>query len=93
MNVAIEISMYPLNKAYETAILAFIQRLKAYPDITVRVNQLSTQLFGDYHALMTCLQEEIKPALSVAGEATAMVMKIVYVDNKNWQDEKSGSTS
>jgi hypothetical protein len=41
MNVAIEISMYPLNKAYETAILAFIQRLKAYPDIKKKSNRLS----------------------------------------------------
>ena len=86
MDLAIEISMYPLNKAYETAILAFIGRLKAYPDITVQVNQLSTQLFGDYNLLMDCLHKEIKPALLAAGEASAMVMKIVYVENKNWQD-------
>lgn len=74
MKASVEISLYPLHQDYEQVIIAFIEKLKANPNIRVEVNGLSTQLFGDYDELMDLLKMEIR---GVFDENKAMVvMKI-----------------
>ncbi len=60
MNASFEISMYPLNEQYETPILAFIDRLNAYPELRVHTNAMSTQIFGDYDLIFEALKNEMK---------------------------------
>jgi uncharacterized protein YqgV (UPF0045/DUF77 family) len=59
MEISVDISMYPLQKEYETPISAFIERLKLEPTVKVSCNELSTQLHGDYRTIMKLLEEEI----------------------------------
>lgn len=74
MKATAEISMYPLHENYEAAITAFILRLKQNKDLTVDVNGLSTQLFGDYDRVMNVLQEEMK--LSLEEQTVVFVIKL-----------------
>lgn len=77
MKLSIDISMYPLQKEYGPAILDFIARLETHhPTLTIRRNTLSTQVFGDYDALMDIMKKEIKTTFE-ALDTTVMVMKLV----------------
>ena len=55
MRITVDISMYPLDSDYKPPIKDFIRRLRAYPDIEIETNQLSTQLCGDFEKLTTAL--------------------------------------
>lgn len=79
MKASIEISMYPLDKEYGNDILAFIEELNKHPELEVRTNTMSTQVFGDYDILMDLMKTEIKAAFS-ATNTTIMVLKIVNED-------------
>lgn len=76
MNISVEISMYPLTKNYEPSIIGFIEKLNQEPSIKVITNTMSTQIFGDYEAVMKILTPEIKAAF-LAEPTTIMVMKII----------------
>jgi uncharacterized protein YqgV (UPF0045/DUF77 family) len=81
MNISIEISMSPLTKEYEPAILDFIKSLNQYPEISVITNTMSTQIFGPYDTLMMLLTKEIKTAFE-ANPTVIMAMKIINMDLK-----------
>lgn len=64
MQASIDISLYPLNEAYEEIIINFLKSLKSQnTDLRIETNGLSTQIFGDYDVLMKLLQGEIKKVL------------------------------
>lgn len=64
MQASIDISLYPLNEAYEEIIINFLKSLKSQnTDLRIETNGLSTQIFGDYDVLMKSLQGEIKKVL------------------------------
>jgi len=71
--------MYPLDADYEAHILDFIRRLQMYKNFTVKVNPLSTHVFGDYEALMTAIQREMKISFD-QGKNVVMVLKIINAD-------------
>ncbi len=76
MQSAVEISMYPLTGDYLSMIQAFIDRLNAYPELMVRTNTLSTQIWGDLGHVMNVLAEEI--ARSATGSPQLVfVMKVL----------------
>lgn len=79
MKISVEISMYPLQPAYETPILQFIQRLRTHPELTVRTNSMSTQVFGEFEELTRALTAEIKTSFE-EGIPSIMVMKWVNLD-------------
>jgi len=79
MKISVEISMYPLQEAYETPILQFIERLRAYPELVVRTNNMSTQIFGEYDTLTQALTREIKSSFQ-EGIPSVMVMKWINID-------------
>ncbi|BDY04787.1 hypothetical protein [Ferrimonas sp. YFM] len=62
MQLAVEISLYPLKDQYLLPIKWFIERLDAYPDIQRKTNGMSTQLCGDYDVIMALLATEMKAA-------------------------------
>jgi len=53
MKISVDISLYPLTEDFLTVVDDFIQRLRKEPDLTVRVNDLSTQVYGDYQTVLT----------------------------------------
>lgn len=71
--------MYPLSRDYEGLILDFIARLRGYDELDVKVNSLSTQIFGDYDVIMQALQQEIRLSFQ-QGVTTSMVIKVLNVD-------------
>ncbi|MBY6185187.1 hypothetical protein KUV89_00835 [Marinobacter hydrocarbonoclasticus] len=62
MQLAVEISMYPLKDDYLSVIKWFIQRLDQYPEVRRLTNGMSTQLMGDYDTVMALLATEMKAA-------------------------------
>ena len=59
MQVAVDISLYPLDADYIPPIKDVIGRLNRHPDVSVVTNPMATQLRGDYDAVMDVLREEI----------------------------------
>ena len=51
--------MYPLHKNHKPLIIDFIKKLRSYPQIKIKTNGMSTQLFGNYESVMSILNTEI----------------------------------
>ena len=79
MKAAAEISMYPLDKDYIPAIEAFIERLKRHEGLSVRVNAMSTQVFGPYDEVMEALRREIRETFAQPHKV-AVVIKLLNID-------------
>lgn len=60
MRVAVDISLYPLDENFIPPIKDVIERLSAYPAITVERNSMSTQLRGEFDDVMAALTTEIR---------------------------------
>jgi uncharacterized protein YqgV (UPF0045/DUF77 family) len=74
MKLAADISLYPLHQDYIPPIDAIIRRFEAYPEVEVRKNAFSTQLFGDFDDVHRILQTEMR----VAFEAHKAVMVVKF---------------
>lgn len=59
MEISVDISMYPLQREFEAPILAFITQLEKEKNVEVVRNELSTQVHGDYKAIMSLLEQEM----------------------------------
>lgn len=59
MRVAVDISLYPLEKDFIPPIQDVIERLNTYDDIEVVTNPMATQLRGDFEDVMNALKNEI----------------------------------
>ena len=59
MRVAVDISLYPLDADFVPPIKDVIERLNGYESIEVWTNAMSTQLFGEFDAVMDALKAEI----------------------------------
>ena len=79
MKASVEMSMYPLDPAYGNVILAFLQRLRAYPELEIRTNTMSTQVFGEFDDLVRIVNQEMKQTFEEE-EAVVMVMKWANLD-------------
>lgn len=76
--ISAEISLYPLTPDYENIIIDFIHLLRAQPGLKVTTNGLSTQLTGEYSAVMAGITLAMEPTL--AGKITcSFVLKILNV--------------
>jgi len=60
MRIAVDISLYPLSADFLAPIKDVIERLNAHPALEVQTNPMSTQIRGEYHEVMSALQQEIK---------------------------------
>lgn len=83
MKISVELTLTPLQDNYEPAIIAFIQSLRA-SGLTVLENPLSTQVYGEYDAVMNVLQKEMKIALE-AVERGLLYIKIVKSDRSDYE--------
>ena len=59
MNISVEFTLMPLQTDFESPIIDFIIRLRA-SEFTVIENPLSTQIYGEYDALMLFLSPTIR---------------------------------
>lgn len=79
MKLSAEMSLYPLEEKYEKPILEFIESLKANPGLTVKVNTMSTQVFGDFDTVTDQLKESMKSTFSDE-LARILVVKFINAD-------------
>ena len=79
MQVAVEISMYPLTAQYEPPIIQFIRQLKQEVGIQVHTNELSTQVAGEYDLVMNTLQAAMKNTFQEQGTCS-FVLKVLNVE-------------
>ncbi len=59
MNVAVDISLYPLDPDFVPPIKDVIERLNRHAGLDITTNAMSTQIFGEYEAVMKALHAEI----------------------------------
>lgn len=76
MNVAVDISLYPLQEDLIPPILDVIERLKSYDNLYVDTNSMSTQIRGDYDDVMAAISAEFKTTFEQLPKAV-FVMKIL----------------
>lgn len=75
MNVALELSLYPLDENFKEIILAFISTLHGMDGIRVETNSMSTQIFGDYDLVTGLVLKQLKEVFEV--QKSVAVMKII----------------
>lgn len=76
MQVAVDISLYPLDTDIIPPILDVIDRLRSSPGLDVVTNPMSTQIRGEYDDVMTMLTRELKTTFEDLPKAV-FVMKIL----------------
>tara|TARA_B100001769_G_scaffold153117_1_gene120030 strand:+ start:225 stop:467 length:243 start_codon:yes stop_codon:yes gene_type:complete len=69
MKIAVDISLYPLDKDFIPPIKNFIHRLNNYNSIEVITNNMSTQIIGEYEVIMSILNNEIRDTFEVLPKA------------------------
>ena len=81
MIVSVDISLYPLKESFIPPIDNFIASLKKYKDIEVRVNNMSTQIFGEYDIVMDILKKEINNTF-LSEKNVVLNIKVVNGDSR-----------
>jgi uncharacterized protein YqgV (UPF0045/DUF77 family) len=76
MEIAVELSLYPLNADYIPPIKDFIDRLNADPGLKVVTNSLSTQVLGPYERVFAALTRELRTTFENNDKAV-FVMKVL----------------
>ena len=76
MQARADLSFYPLTEDYIDPIKDIIARLNSYSGLTVETNPMSTQVTGDYDALMTALTETWRYGFETYGKSI-FVMKLL----------------
>jgi len=86
MKMSIDMSLYPLSDDYIPAIKTFIDRISSYENISVKRNDLATQIFGDYDQIMDILKVEIRHSWETHGKGI-FVMKFLMDDLRGLADD------
>jgi uncharacterized protein YqgV (UPF0045/DUF77 family) len=69
MDIAVEISLYPLNADFIPPIQDFIDRLNLHPGLKFTTNNLSTQVFGDHDHIFEVLRQEMAASFAGGGKS------------------------
>jgi uncharacterized protein YqgV (UPF0045/DUF77 family) len=76
MQIAVDISLYPLNADYIPPIKEFIERLGRRPGLAIEYNSLSTQVRGEFDVVFDALKAEIRQTFSGPDRAV-LVLKVI----------------
>jgi uncharacterized protein YqgV (UPF0045/DUF77 family) len=76
MQIAVDISLYPLNGDYVPSIKDFIERISRHPGLALEYNSLSTQVRGEFDVVMDALRSEVR-ATFAGPDRAVFVMKII----------------
>ncbi len=69
MKVAVDNSLYPLTENIIPPIQDVIERINGYDEIEVSTNPMSTQIRGEYDAVMAALRDEIRETFEAVPNA------------------------
>ena len=83
MNISVELTFSPLQDDFEVHIIRFIKKLRA-SGLTIVENPLSTQVYGQYDAVMKVLNDEIKTAFELMDKGL-LYLKIVKSDRSAYE--------
>lgn len=83
MNISVDLTLSPLQDDYEKHVIEFIKMLRN-SEFTVLENPLSTQIYGDYDALMPFLNEKIKESFQNQ-TICVLTMKVVKTDRSDYE--------
>lgn len=83
MKLSVELTYSPLIDAYEAEIIRLIQALRQ-SGLRVLENPLSTQIFGDYEAVMEVLNREIRTSLEAVPQGVFYI-KLVKTDRSGYE--------
>ncbi|MEM8999394.1 MAG: thiamine-binding protein [Bacteroidota bacterium] len=83
MKISVELTLTPLQDDFEAPIINFIKNVRA-SGFTVLENPLSTQVYGDYDAVMQMLQTEIKTTFESL-KSVLIHLKIVKSDRSDYE--------
>jgi len=76
MKIAVEMSLYPLDRDFIPPIQDFIDRLNRHPGLVVVTNAMSTQVSGEHDAVFEALRKETA-ATFAAKHRAVFVMKVL----------------
>ena len=76
MDIAAELSLYPLQQERVPEIKALIERLNRAAGVRVITNSLSTQVVGPFDLVMAALTRELKTTFGQVDKAV-VVMKLI----------------
>ena len=76
MDIAVEISLYPLDADYIPPIQDFIDRLNMHSGLKIVTNSMSTQVFGEYSRVMQVLNAELRATFET-NEKAVFAMKVL----------------
>lgn len=79
MKISAELSLYPLSSDFKPAIRGYIKQLEGCADLTVRTHALSTELFGEYDAVMKAVNETTKAVFEL-DNTVVLVAKYLNTD-------------
>ena len=85
MKISVELTLMPLQNTFEAPIIDFIKTLRA-SGFTVLENPLSTQVYGDYDAVMPFLNTAIKHSFE-ALDNVVLNMKLVKSDRSDYEPD------
>ncbi|WBX73444.1 hypothetical protein PG913_11460 [Tenacibaculum pacificus] len=83
MKISVELTLTPLQNEFEAPIIDFIKKLRA-SGLTILENPLSTQVYGDYDAVMKLLTSEIKNSFELI-DSGIILLKIVKSDRSKYE--------
>jgi uncharacterized protein YqgV (UPF0045/DUF77 family) len=76
MQIAVDISLYPLTGDYIPPIKGFIERLGRRPGLAIEYNSMSTQVRGDFDAVFDALRAEVRTTFAGPDRAV-LVLKVL----------------
>lgn len=76
MQVAVDISLYPLDEDFIPPIKNVIERLGQHTGVEVEYNRMSTQLRGEFDVVMPALTKELRTTFENVPKAV-FVIKIL----------------
>ncbi|SDS28014.1 hypothetical protein [Winogradskyella sediminis] len=83
MEISVDLTLSPLQNDYETHVINFIKALRN-SEFKVLENPLSTQIFGNYDALMPFLTEAIKRSFEDV-DISVLTMKVVKTNRSDYE--------
>jgi len=76
MQVAVDVSLYPITDDFIPPIDDVIERLKSHGALEVVTNPMSTQIRGEYDEVMSVIHREVKTTFEQSRKAV-FVIKIL----------------
>jgi uncharacterized protein YqgV (UPF0045/DUF77 family) len=83
MHVSVEVSVYPLTENYKPTVKAFIKLLSEDKNLKIKVNGISTQIFGELSEIMPSLEKAIQSCFET--QKASVVVKFLGTDLSEYE--------